>query len=126
MLSFPLGGNVCNKPLDSGLRRNDQGEIETFGQLATFCHLTGYSHGPEYQGLFFTALFNFLSLFSILPQPSFRRRPAYRDVGGRAASGTKAEESSDLDNPFPPGGNALIDSMGMSLRPARGRNDNGD
>ena len=22
-LSFPPGGNVCNKPLDSGLRRND-------------------------------------------------------------------------------------------------------
>ena len=29
----------------------------------------------------------------IQPSSSFRRRPAYRDVGGRAVSGTKAEES---------------------------------
>ena len=29
-----------------------------------------------------------------LPPPSFRRRPACMDAGGRAVSGTKAEESS--------------------------------
>ena len=33
---------------------------------------------------------------------SFRRRPACMDAGGRAASGTKAEESSGLHNTFPP------------------------
>ena len=33
---------------------------------------------------------------------SFRRRPACMDAGGRAASGTKAEESSGLCNTFPP------------------------
>ena len=40
----------------------------------------------------------------LLPSPSFRRRPACMDAGGRAMSGTKAEESSGLWNTFPPGG----------------------
>ena len=34
-----------------------------------------------------------------------RRRPACMDAGGRAVSGTKAEESSGLDHPFPQCGN---------------------
>ena len=34
-----------------------------------------------------------------------RRRPACMDAGGRAVSGTKAEESSGLDKPFPQSGN---------------------
>ena len=41
----------------------------------------------------------------LLPSPSFRRRPACMDAGGRAMSGTKAEESSGLLHTFPPGGN---------------------
>ena len=39
--------------------------------------------------------------------PSFRRRPACMDAGGRAASGTKAEESSGFNNPCPQGGNGI-------------------
>ena len=46
--------------------------------------------------------------------PSFRRRPACMDAGGRAASGTKAEESSGLFNTFPHSGN---DHMAYPSRP---------
>ena len=42
---------------------------------------------------------------SFLPMPSFQRRLACMDAGGRAASGRKAEESSGLNNPFPRSGN---------------------
>ena len=48
---------------------------------------------------------NRLAQNEIQPPSSFRRRPACMDAGGRAASGTKAEESSGLYKPFPQGGN---------------------
>ena len=42
---------------------------------------------------------------TIQKTPPVRRRPACMDAGGRAASGTKAEESSGFNNPFPQSGN---------------------
>ena len=109
MLSFPLGGNVCDKPLDSGLRRNDGGgdrDIRATFNTVTFILLFDLTQPRTgIPGFILYRSLNFLPLFSTLSLPSFRRRP----------------ESSGLDNPFPPGGNALIDSMGISLRPARGR-----
>ena len=40
MLSFPPGGNVLYKPLDSGLRRNDgEGKGHFLIILLTHCHI---------------------------------------------------------------------------------------
>ena len=50
---------------------------------------------------------------------SFQRRLACMDAGGRAASGTKAEESSGLNNPFPQGGN---DNPADEMRAGGNRN----
>ena len=47
VLSFPPGGNVCNKPLDSGLRRNDgRGNGHTFIILFAIATQQRYSCLP--------------------------------------------------------------------------------
>ena len=68
-LSFPLCGNVLLKPLDSGLRRNDNGG----------CGQVFFENDKRVRRI---------ASHLVLYSSSFQRRLACMDAGGRAASGT--------------------------------------
>ena len=85
--------------LDSGLRRNDDGaglrkaaESQKKRQGIKSPVIRARARGrpnDRMKGMPLKMAQMYLS-----PSPSFQRRPACMDAGGRAASGTKAEESS--------------------------------
>ena len=110
---IPAGGNVCNKPLDSGLRRND-GEGNRHGLiiLLTICHpearylksvKAGIHSGP------FKAL--------IPPPSSFRRRPESRKAGRDVRQIARVTFAGIIHKwSFPPGGNVCNKPLDSGLR----------
>ena len=83
--SFPPGGNVFNQPLDSGLRRNDgegNGHIKAGKQAVLQVVLGQATEGLEP----LPVCSGRRQVWNKRPTPAWMN--TYRDVGGRAASGT--------------------------------------
>ena len=121
MLSFPPSGNVCNKPLDSGLRRNDGG-----GQGLTFVrHSKGLSEWRQTH--------SYLRCHSSEGSPAWmhvverRLEPAAEESrkagrGVRRIAMVMLAEITHVGS-FPPGGNVLNQPLDSGLRRNDGKED---